>query len=145
MTVDDQTVQVADLSQNCRSYKKTVIASEGVAPSADFCPSEEITTETSPIVRRATPQNDSSCEKQETQASPSCISSVEVTTTSTEAKEVASSNGATAAVSTYPSEETKIINITYEAPAAPDYAGRTVAKSENAGLQTQTCLFKGNC
>ncbi|MDS2973163.1 LysM domain-containing protein [Streptococcus pneumoniae] len=57
-------------------------------------------------------------------------------------KEVASSNGATAAVSTYQPEETKIISTTYEAPAAPDYAGLAVTKSENAGLQPQTAAFK---
>lgn len=39
-------------------------------------------------------------------------------------------------------EETKIISTTYEAPAAPDYAGLAVAKSENAGLQPQTAAFK---
>ncbi|HHQ3742983.1 TPA: peptidoglycan-binding protein LysM, partial [Streptococcus pneumoniae] len=50
--------------------------------------------------------------------------------------------GATAAVSTYQPEETKIISTTYEAPAAPDYAGLAVAKSENAGLQPQTAAFK---
>ncbi|HHQ7165387.1 TPA: LysM peptidoglycan-binding domain-containing protein [Streptococcus pneumoniae] len=61
---------------------------------------------------------------------------------SSEAKEVASSNGATAAVSTYQPEETKVISTTYEAPAAPDYAGLAVAKSENAGLQPQTAAFK---
>ena len=31
---------------------------------------------------------------------------------------------------------------TYAAPAAPDYAGLAVAKSENAGLQPQTAAFK---
>ena len=31
---------------------------------------------------------------------------------------------------------------TYSAPAAPDYAGLAVAKSENAGLQPQTAAFK---
>ncbi|HGE7828151.1 TPA: LysM peptidoglycan-binding domain-containing protein [Streptococcus pneumoniae] len=106
--VDDQTVQVADLSQ----------------------PIAEAPQETTPA------------EKQETQASPQAASAVEVTTTSSEAKEVASSNGATAAVSTYQPEETKIISTTYEAPAAPDYAGLAVAKSENAGLQPQTAAFK---
>lgn len=109
VTVDDQTVQVADLSQ--------------------------------PIAEEA-PQETTPAEKQETQTSPQAASAVEATTTSSEAKEVASSNGATAAVSTYQPEETKVISTTYEAPAAPDYAGLAVAKSENAGLQPQTAAFK---
>ncbi len=127
VTVDDQTVQVADLSQpiaeapkevaSSSEVTKTVIASEEVAPSTGTSVPEEQTAETTRPVEEAT-------------------------TTSSEAKEVASSNGATAAVSTYQSEETKVISTTYEAPAAPDYAGLAVAKSENAGLQPQTAAFK---
>ncbi|CYH21759.1 LysM domain-containing protein [Streptococcus pneumoniae] len=150
--VDDQTVQVADLSQpiaeapkevaSSSEVTKTVIASEEVAPSTGTSVPEEQTTETTRPVEEATPQETTPAEKQETQASPQAASAVEVTTTSSEAKEVASSNGATAAVSTYQPEETKIISTTYEAPAAPDYAGLAVAKSENAGLQPQTAAFK---
>ncbi len=152
VTVDDQTVQVADLSQpiaeapkevaSSSEVTKTVIASEEVAPSTGTSVPEEQTTETTRPVEEATPQETTPAEKQETQASPQAASEVEVTTTSSEAKEVASSNGATAAVSTYQPEETKIISTTYEAPAAPDYAGLAVAKSENAGLQPQTAAFK---
>ncbi|HEW7839879.1 TPA: LysM peptidoglycan-binding domain-containing protein [Streptococcus pneumoniae] len=152
VTVDDQTVQVADLSQpiaeapkevaSSSEVTKTVIASEEVAPSTGTSVPEEQTTETTHPVEEATPQETTPAEKQETQASPQAASAVEVTTTSSEAKEVASSNGATAAVSTYQPEETKIISTTYEAPAAPDYAGLAVAKSENAGLQPQTAAFK---
>ncbi|MFR7045115.1 LysM peptidoglycan-binding domain-containing protein [Streptococcus pneumoniae] len=150
--VDDQTVQVADLSQpiaeapkevaSSSEVTKTVIASEEVAPSTGTSVPEEQTAETSSAVAEEAPQKTTPAEKQETQASPQAASAVEVTTTSSEAKEVASSNGATAAVSTYQPEETKIISTTYEAPAAPDYAGLAVAKSENAGLQPQTAAFK---
>lgn len=152
VTVDDQTVQVADLSQpiaeapkevaSSSEVTKTVIASEEVAPSTGTSVPEEQTAETTRPVEEATPQETTPAEKQETQASSPAASAVEATTTSSEAKEVASSNGATAAVSTYQPEETKIISTTYEAPAAPDYAGLAVAKSENAGLQPQTAAFK---
>lgn len=152
VTVDDQTVQVADLSQpiaeapkevaSSSEVTKTVIASEEVAPSTGTSVPEEQTAETTRPVEEATPQETTPAEKQETQASPQAASAVEATTTSSEAKEVASSNGATAAVSTYQSEETKVISTTYEAPAASDYAGLAVAKSENAGLQPQTAAFK---
>ncbi|CAG5864168.1 LysM domain-containing protein [Streptococcus pneumoniae] len=152
VTVDDQTVQVADLSQpiaeapkevaSSSEVTKTVIASEEVAPSTGTSVPEEQTAETSSAVAEEAPQETTPAEKQETQTSPQAASAVEATTTSSEAKEVASSNGATAAVSTYQPEETKVISTTYEAPAAPDYAGLAVAKSENAGLQPQTAAFK---
>lgn len=164
VTVDDQTVQVADLSQSIAEapkevassseVTKTVIASEEVAPSTGTSVPEEQTAETSSAVAEEAPQETTPAEKQETQVSSQTESAVEATTmpveekatettaTSSEAKEVASSNGATAAVSTYQPEETKTISTTYEAPAAPDYAGLAVAKSENAGLQPQTAAFK---
>lgn len=152
VTVDDQTVQVADLSQpiaeapkevaSSSEVTKTVIVSEEVAPSTGTSVPEEQTAETSSAVAEEAPQETTPAEKQETQTSPQAASAVEATTTSSEAKEVASSNGATAAVSTYQPEETKVISTTYEAPAAPDYAGLAVAKSENAGLQPQTAAFK---
>lgn len=152
VTVDDQTVQVADLSQPIAEAPKevasnsevaeTVTAAEEVALSTDSTTPEGQPAETTSPVAEATPQETTPAEKQETQASPQAASAVEATTTSSEAKEVASSNGATAAVSTYQPEETKIISTTYEAPAAPDYAGLAVTKSENAGLQPQTAAFK---
>lgn len=172
VTVDDQTVQVADLSQPIAEAPKavettstkevatssevteTVTASEEVAPSTGTSASEEQTAETSNAVVEAAPQATTPADKHETQASPQAESVVEATTTpveekatettatsSEEAKE-ASSSEATAAVSTYQSEETKPASTTYAAPAAPDYAGLAVAKSENAGLQPQTAAFK---
>lgn len=164
VTVDDQTVQVADLSQPIAEAPKevssnsevteTVTATEEVTPSTGTSVPEEQTAETSSAVAEAAPQAMTPVEKEETQASPQAESAVEATTTpveekapettatSSEAKEVASSNGATPTVSTYQPEETKIVSTTYTAPAAPDYAGLAVAKSENAGLQPQTAAFK---
>ncbi|HFN9323313.1 TPA: LysM peptidoglycan-binding domain-containing protein [Streptococcus pneumoniae] len=164
VTVDDQTVQVADLSQPIAEAPKevasnsevaeTVTAAEEVALSTDSTTPEGQPAETTSPVEEVAPQATTLAEKQETQVSSQTESAVEATTmpveekatettaTSSEAKEVASSNGATAAVSTYQSEETKTISTTYEAPAAPDYAGLAVAKSENAGLQPQTAAFK---
>lgn len=184
VTVDDQTVQVADLSQPIAEVPKAVettstkevasssevtetgTASEEVAPTTGTSVPEEQTAETSSAVAEAAPQATTQAEKQETQASPPAEkqeiqaspqteSTVEATTrpveekatettatSSEEAKEVASSSEATTAVSTYQPEETKIVSTTYAAPAAPDYAGLAVAKSENAGLQPQTAAFK---
>lgn len=164
VTVDDQTVQVADLSQPIAEAPKevasnsevaeTVTAAEEVALSTDSTTPEGQPAETTSPVEEVAPQATTLAEKQETQVSSQTESAVEATTmpveekatettaTSSEAKEVASSNGATAAVSTYQPEETKTISTTYEAPAAPDYARLAVAKSENAGLQPQTAAFK---
>lgn len=169
VTVDDQTVQVADLSQPISEAPKavettstkevatssevteTVTASEEVAPSTDSTTPEGQTAETTSLAPQAT----TPAEKDETQASTQAESVVEATTTpveekatattatsSEEVKEVASSSEATAAVSTYQPEEAKTVSTTYAAPAAPDYVGLAVAKSENAGLQPQTAAFK---
>ena len=172
VTVDDQTVQVADLSQPIAEAPKavetpsakevasnsevaeTVTAAEEVASSTGTSASEEQTAETSNAVAEAAPQATTPAEKEETQASSQAASTVEETrtpveekateTTATSSEEVkeASSNEATTAVSTYQPEETKTTSATYAAPAAPDYAGLAVAKSENAGLQPQTAAFK---
>ena len=172
VTVDDQTVQIADLSQpiveapkavetistkevaSSSEFTETVTASEEVAPSTGTSVPEEQSAETSSAVAEAAPQAMTPAEKQEAQASPQAESAVEATTapveekatettaTSSEAKGVALSSEATAAVSTYQPEEAKTVSTTYAAPAAPDYAGLAVAKAENAGLQPQTAAFK---
>ena len=172
VTVDDQTVQIADLSQpiveepkavetistkevaSSSEFTETVTASEEVAPSTGTSVPEEQSAETSSAVAEAAPQATTPAEKQEAQASPQSESAVEATTapveekatettaTSSEEAKEASSNEATSAVSTYQPEETKPASATYAAPAAPDYAGLAVAKSENAGLQPQTAAFK---
>lgn len=178
VTVDDQTVQVADLSQPIAEAPKAVettstkevasssevsetgTASEEVAPSTGTSVPEEQTAETSSAVAEAAPQATTQAEKQETQASPQAEkqeaqaspqaeSAVEATTapveekaTETTATSSEEAKEATPAVSTYQPEKTKPVSTTYAAPAAPDYAGLAVAKSENAGLQPQTAAFK---
>ena len=171
VTVDDQTVQVANLSQPIAEAPKavettstkevasssevaeTVITAEEVASSTNTSTPAEQTAETSSAVAEAVSQATIPTEKQETQASPQAESIVAPTTTPVEEKsiettatssdeKVASSNEATAAVSAYQPEEAKTVSTTYAAPAAHDYAGLAVAKSENAGLQPQTAAFK---
>ena len=169
VTVDDQTVQVADLSQPIAEVPKaveapstkevasnsevteTVTAAEEVAASTDSSTPEGQTAETTSPVEEVAPQAMTPADKEEIQASPQAASTVEPTTTPVEEKatettatssEEASVSEATAEVSTYQSEETKTVSTIYAAPAAPDYAGLAVAKSENAGLQPQTAAFK---
>lgn len=102
VTVDDQTVQIADLSQPISEAPKaveapstkevasssevteTVTASEEVAPSTGIFVSEEQTAETSSAVAEAAPQATTPTEKQETQASLQAESAVEATTTPAE-------------------------------------------------------------
>ncbi|KEQ48895.1 LysM peptidoglycan-binding domain-containing protein [Streptococcus mitis] len=167
VTVDDQTVQVADLSQPIAEAPKavettstkevatssevteTVTAAEEVAPSTGTSVPAEQTAETSSAVEEASPQAMTLAEKQETQASPQAESAVEATTTPVEetaiettATSAEEEKEATPTVSTYQLEEKKTVSTTYAAPAAPDYAGLAVVKSENAGLQPQTAAFK---
>ena len=167
VTVDDQTVQVADLSQPIAEAPKavettstkevatssevteTVTASEEVTPSTGTSVSEEQTAETSSAVAEAAPQATTPAEKQEIQESIQAESAVEATTTPVEEKATETTatsseeaKEATPTVSTYQPGEAKTVSTTYAAPAAPDYAGLAVAKSENAGLQPQTAAFK---
>lgn len=158
VTVDDQTVQVADLSQpiaeapstkevaSNSEVAETVTAVEEVAPSTDSTTPEGQTAETTSLA----PQELTPAEKEETQASPQAEATVATTTIPVEEKATettatsseAPSSEATPTVSTYQPEETKTVSTTYAAPAAPDYAGLAVTKSENAGLQPQTAAFK---
>lgn len=161
VTVDDQTIQVADLSQPIAEAPKEVettstkevasssevtetgTASEEVAPSTGTSVPEEQTAETSSAVAEAAPQATTQAESAvEATTAPVEEKATETTATSSEEAKEASSKEATPAVSTYQPEETKPVSTTYAAPAAPDYAGLAVAKSENAGLQPQTAAFK---
>ena len=159
VTVDDQTVQVADLSQpiveapkavettstkevaTSSEVTETVTTSEEVTTSTETSVSEEQTSEISnavaEVVPQVTPQAESAVE-----ATTAPVEEKATATSSEEEKEVASSNGAKPTVSTYQPEETKTVSTTYAAPATPDYAGLALAKSENAGLQPQTAAFK---
>ena len=104
VTVDDQTVQIADLSQpiveapkavetistkevaSSSEFTETVTASEEVAPSTGTSVPEEQSAETSSAVAEAAPQAMTPAEKQEAQASPQAESAVEATTAPVEEK-----------------------------------------------------------
>ena len=159
VTVDDQTVQVADLSQpiveapkavettstkevaTSSEVTETVTTSEEVTTSTETSVSEEQTSEISNAVAEVAPQVTPQAESA-VEATTAPVEEKATETSSEEEKEVASSNGAKPTVSTYQPEETKTVSTTYAAPATPDYAGLALAKSENAGLQPQTAAFK---
>ena len=159
VTVDNQTVQVADLSQpiveapkavettstkevaTSSEVTETVTTSEEVTTSTETSVSEEQTSEISNAVAEVAPQVTPQAESA-VEATTAPVEEKATATSSEEEKEVASSNGAKPTVSTYQPEETKTVSTTYAAPATPDYAGLALAKSENAGLQPQTAAFK---
>lgn len=167
VTVDEQTVQVEDLSQ---PIEEAPTATEMEKP-AEVAPSSEVsetatvaeetpstetpvaeapvaeTTEiTSPVEEEApqaaTPATEETAETTPTEApvaaAPATETPADTRGTST-AEETTNSDAAT---STYQAEQSQTPSRTYSAPAAPDYAGLAVAKSENAGLQPQTAAFK---
>ena len=189
VTVDDQTVQVADFSQPIAEAPKavettstkevatssevaeTVATAEEVAPSTETSVSEEQTAETSSAVAEAAPQATTSAEApvaettspveeapqaatpatEETAATTPAEAPVAAalatetptdTTGSSATEEAVSTATSDTATSTYQAEQSQTPSRTYSAPAAPDYAGLAVAKSENVGLQPQTAAFK---
>ena len=147
--VDDQTVQVEDLTQ-------PVEETEVVAETTDSQANEEAVTETAaPAVEATTevatpvaePVAEATTEATTEAAAPVTETPVveETTTTVAEATTEATTEAVTevqSAPSTYQAEASQGASTTYAAPAAPDYASIAATKSENAGLQPQTAAFK---
>lgn len=177
VTVDEQTVQVEDLSQ---PIEEAPTATETEKP-AEVAPSSEVSetatvaeetpsTETpvaeetdettpaeAPVAETTRPVEEEAPQAatpatEETAATTPAVAPVAATpatetpadTTGTSATEETAASTATSdtATSTYQAEQSQTPSRTYSAPAAPDYAGLAVAKSENAGLQPQTAAFK---
>lgn len=177
VTVDEQTVQVEDLSQPIEEAP-TAIETEKpaeVAPSSEVSetatvaeetpstetPVAEETAETTPAEAPVAAETTSPVEEEAPQAATPATEETAATTpaeapvaaapatetpadtTGTSATEEAASTATSdTATSTYQAEQSQTPSRTYAAPAAPDYAGLAVAKSENAGLQPQTAAFK---
>ena len=174
VTVDEQTVQVEDLSQ---PIEEAPTATETEKP-AEVAPSSEVsetatvaeettstetpvseetaettlaeepvaeTTETTSPVEEA-PQAATTVTEETATTTPAeaPVAETPADTRGTSATEETAATTATSdtATSTYQAEQNQTPSRTYSAPAAPDYAGLAVAKSENAGLQPQTAAFK---
>ena len=163
VTVDEQTVQVEDLSQ---PIEEAPTATETEKP-AEVAPSSEVSetatvaeetpsTETpvaaettSPVEEEApqaaTPATEETAATTPAEAPVAAAPATETpadTTGTSATEEAASTATSDTATSTYQAEQSQTPSRTYTAPAAPDYAGLAVAKSENAGLQPQTAAFK---
>ena len=154
VTVDDQTVQVEDLTQ-------PVEETEVVAETTDSQANEEVVTE--PAVPAEETAVEATTEVATPVAEPVAEATTEATTeaatpvteapvveeTTTTVAETTTTEATTEAVteaqsapSTYQAETSQGASTTYAAPAAPDYASIAATKSENAGLQPQTAAFK---
>ena len=172
VTVDEQTVQVEDLSQpieEAPTATETEKPAE-VAPSsevsetatvaeetpstetpvaeetAETTPEEAPVAETTRPVEEEAPQAATPATEETAATTPATTPETETPadTRETSAAEETAASTATSdtATSTYQAEQSQTPSRTYSAPAAPDYAGLAVAKSENAGLQPQTAAFK---
>lgn len=116
VTVDDQTVQVEDLTQP--------VAETPVAEPVAEATTEAVTEVVAPVEE------------------PIAETPVVEETTTTEAPVTETVTETQSAPSTYQAEASQGSSATYAAPAAPDYASIAASKSENAGLQPQTAAFK---
>ena len=170
VTVDEQTVQVEDLSQ---PIEEAPTATETEKP-AEVAPSSEV-SETATVAEE-TPSTETPVAEETAETTPAEAPVAETTSPVEEAPQAATpateetaattpaeapvaaapatetpadttgssatEEAASTATSTYQAEQSQTPSRTYSAPAAPDYAGLAVAKSENAGLQPQTAAFK---
>lgn len=177
VTVDEQTVQVEDLSQPIEeaptateTEKPTEVAPSSevseTATVAEETPSTETpvaeetaettpaeapvaeTTETTSPVEEEAPQAATPATEETVATTPAegPVAAAPATETPADTRGTSATEETTAtsdtATSTYQAEQIQTPSRTYAAPAAPDYAGLAVAKSENAGLQPQTAAFK---
>ena len=154
VTVDDQTVQVEDLTQPVA--ETTVAEPVAEATTEVVAPVEESVVEATTEV--ATPAEGSAAEtttgtvaevsapveEPVAEATTETVAETPVVeeTTTTEAPVTETVTETQSAPSTYQAEASQGSSATYAAPAAPDYASIAASKSENAGLQPQTAAFK---
>lgn len=158
VTVDDQTVQVEDLTQPVAetTVAEPVAEATTEAVTEVVVPVEESVVEATTEV--ATPAEGSAAEtttgivaevsapveEPVAEATTETVAETPVVeeTTTTEAPVTETVTETQSAPSTYQAEASQGSSATYAAPAAPDYASIAASKSENAGLQPQTAAFK---
>ena len=143
VTVDEQTVQVEDLTQpveETEAVAETTVSSEVTTTEATTEAAAPVVEETTTIAEPTTTVEEPTTAAEPTTTVEETTTTVEETTTTeatTEAVTEAQSSPAT-----YQAEPSQGASATYTAPAAPDYATIAATKSENAGLQPQTAAFK---
>ena len=141
VVVDDQTVQVEDLTKPVAETETVVeatpqadVAAEVAAPVEETVPvamTEAAPVTEAPVVEETTvqPVTETTTVAEEPVAKTTTVAEP----ATTEAEPV---------TTTYQAEPSQASSPTYAAPAAPDYATIAATKSENAGLQPQTAAFK---
>ena len=158
VTVDDQTVQVEDLTQPVAetTVAEPVVEATTEAVTEVVAPVEEsvveATTEvtipaegsTAETTTGAVAEVSAPVEEPVAEATTETVAETPVVeeTTTTEAPVTETVTETQSAPSTYQAEASQGSSATYAAPAAPDYASIASSKSENAGLQPQTAAFK---
>ena len=149
VVVDDQTVQVEDLTKPVAETETVVEATSQADVEAEVTPTvaAEVAVPVEETVPAATTEAAPVTEApvvEETTVQP-------VTETTTVAEEPVAETTTVAepatteaepVTTTYQAEPSQASSPTYAAPAAPDYATIAATKSENAGLQPQTAAFK---
>ena len=136
VTVDEQTVQVEDLTQ---PVEETEVVAETTV-SSEATTAEATTEAVAPVVEETTTVAEPTTTVEETTTVVETTTTVEETTTTEATTEAVTE--AQSAPATYQAEPSQGASATYTAPAAPDYATIAATKSENAGLQPQTAAFK---
>ena len=162
VTVDEQTVQVEDLTQpveETEAVAETTVSSEETTTEATTEAAAPVVEETTTVaeptttVEETTTVAEPTTTVEETTTAAEPTTTVEETTTAAETtttvEETTTTEATTEAVTeaqsapaTYQAEPSQGASATYTAPAAPDYATIAATKSENAGLQPQTAAFK---
>lgn len=150
VTVDDQTVQVEDLTQPVAetpvaeqvAEATTEAVTEVVAPVEESVVEDTTEVATSAEGSAAETTTGAVAEVSAPVEEPVAETPVVEETTTTEAPITETVTETQSAPSTYQAEASQGSSATYAAPAAPDYASIAASKSENAGLQPQTAAFK---
>ena len=150
VVVDDQTVQVEDLTKPVAETETVVEATPQADVEAEVTPTvaAEVAVPVEETVPAATTEAAPVTEApvvEETTVQPATETTTvaeepvaEITTVA----EPATTEAEPVTTTTYQAEPSQASSPTYAAPAAPDYATIAATKSENAGLQPQTAAFK---
>jgi len=141
VTVDEQTVQVEDLSQPIEEAP-TVTETEKPTEVASSSEVSETATVAEETPSTETPVAEETAETTPAEAPVAAAPATEIPADTTGTSAVEETTNSDTTTLTYQAEQSQTPSRTYSAPAAPDYAGLAVAKSENAGLQPQTAAFK---
>ena len=156
VTVDEQTVQVEDLTQPVEETEvvaETTVSSEATTAEATTEAAAPVVEETTTVAEPTTTVEETTTVAEPTTTVEETTTAAEPTTTveetTTTVEETTTTEATTEAVTeaqsapaTYQAEPRQGASATYTAPAAPDYATIAATKSENAGLQPQTAAFK---